>query len=189
MHDGTTYENAKVATTDPLNDIAFVKISDVSDLKAATLGDSKTITAGQQVVAIGNALGQYQNSVTSGIISGTGRSLTATDNSGSMSEQLNDMIQTDAAINSGNSGGPLINAAGEVIGINTATSASGENVAYIERYLQPYDYAAASVIIEEAGGVIEQVDGLPIAMDKGCPVLAGTPKAVEEARKVCEQYL
>ena len=55
--------------------------------------------------------------------------------------------------------------------------------------LQPYDYAAASVIISEAGGVIEQVDGLPITMDKGCPVLAGTPKAVEEARKVCEQYL
>ncbi len=130
MHDGTTYENATIATTDPLNDIAFVKISDVSDLKAATLGDSKTITAGQQVVAIGNALGQYQNSVTSGIISGTGRSLTATDNSGSMSEQLSDMIQTDAAINSGNSGGPLINAAGEVIGINTATSASGENVGF-----------------------------------------------------------
>ena len=120
MHDGTTYENATVAATDPLNDIAFVKISDVSDLKVATLGDSKTITAGQQVVAIGNALGQYQNSVTSGIISGTGRSLTATDSSGSMSEQLNDMIQTDAAINSGNSGGPLIN----------ATSASGENVGF-----------------------------------------------------------
>ena len=130
MHDGTTYENATVAVTDPLNDIAFVKINGVSDLKAATLGDSKTITAGQQVVAIGNALGQYQNSVTSGIISGTGRSLTATDSSGSMSEQLNDMIQTDAAINSGNSGGPLINAAGEVIGINTATSASGENVGF-----------------------------------------------------------
>ena len=73
--------------------------------------------------------------------------------------------------------------------IDLARVASGENVAYIERYLQPYDYAAASVIIEEAGGVIEQVDGLPITMDKGCPVLAGTPKAVEEARKVCEQYL
>lgn len=67
--------------------------------------------------------------------------------------------------------------------------ASGSNVIYLELMLQPYDYAAASVIISEAGGVIEQVDGLPITMDKGCPVLAGTPKAVEEARKVCEQYL
>ena len=130
LHDGTTYNNARLVVVDPLNDIAFIKIDDVSDLKAASLGDSKTITAGQQVVAIGNALGQYQNSVTSGIISGTGRSLTATDGSGTMSERLSDMIQTDAAINSGNSGGPLINAAGEVIGINTATSASGENVGF-----------------------------------------------------------
>ncbi len=130
LHDGTTYNNARLVVVDPLNDIAFIKIDDVSDLKAASLGDSKTITAGQQVVAIGNALGQYQNSVTSGIISGTGRSLTATDGSGTMSEKLSDMIQTDAAINSGNSGGPLINAAGEVIGINTATSASGENVGF-----------------------------------------------------------
>ena len=130
LHDGTTYNNARLVAVDPLNDIAFIKVDDVSDLKAASLGDSKTITAGQQVVAIGNALGQYQNSVTSGIISGTGRSLTATDGSGTMSERLSDMIQTDAAINSGNSGGPLINAAGEVIGINTATSASGENVGF-----------------------------------------------------------
>ena len=67
--------------------------------------------------------------------------------------------------------------------------ASGSNVIYLELMLQPYDYSAASVIISEAGGVIEQVDGLPITMDKGCPVLAGTPKAVKEARKVCEQYL
>ena len=130
LHDGTTYNNARLVVVDPLNDIAFIKVDDVSDLKAASLGDSKTITAGQQVVAIGNALGQYQNSVTSGIISGTGRSLTATDGSGTMSERLSDMIQTDAAINTGNSGGPLINAAGEVIGINTATSASGENVGF-----------------------------------------------------------
>ena len=130
LHDGTTYNNARLVAVDPLNDIAFIKVDDVSDLKAASLGDSKTITAGQQVVAIGNALGQYQNSVTSGIISGTGRSLTATDGSGTMSERLSDMIQTDAASNSGNSGGPLINAAGEVIGINTATSASGENVGF-----------------------------------------------------------
>ena len=127
---GDTYENVTVVGTDPLNDVAYLKIQNVSGLPTVTLGDSKTITAGQQVVAIGNALGQYQNSVTSGIISGTGRSLTATDNSGTMSERLSDMIQTDAAINSGNSGGPLINAAGEVIGINTATSASGENVGF-----------------------------------------------------------
>ena len=82
------------------------------------------------MVAIGNALGQYQNTVTSGIISGTGRSVTATDSSGRNAETLSDMIQTDAAINSGNSGGPLVNAAGEVIGINTATSSTAENVGF-----------------------------------------------------------
>lgn len=130
LNDGTTYENVEVTAVDSLNDVAFLKIDGVSDLKAATLGDSKTISVGQQVIAIGNALGQYQNSVTSGIISGTGRSLTATDSTGSMSEKLSDMIQTDAAINSGNSGGPLVNAAGEVIGINTATSSTAENMGF-----------------------------------------------------------
>ena len=130
LSDGTTFENVKLAAVDALNDVAFLKISDVDDLKPATLGDSKTISVGQQVVAIGNALGMYQNTVTSGIISGTGRSLTASDSTGSLTEQLSDMIQTDAAINSGNSGGPLINAAGEVIGINTAAGTSVENMGF-----------------------------------------------------------
>lgn len=130
LDDGTTYEDVEVATTDPLNDIAFLKIKDVSNLAAATLGDSKTINVGQQVIAIGNALGEYQNTVTAGIVSGTGRSVTATDESGRNAETLSDMIQTDAAINSGNSGGPLVNAAGEVIGINTATSSTAENMGF-----------------------------------------------------------
>lgn len=130
LDDGTTYENVKVVATDPLNDVAFLKIDDVSGLTPATLGDSKTISVGQQVIAIGNALGQYQNTVTSGIISGTGRSVTASDESGYNTETLSDMIQTDAAINSGNSGGPLVNAAGEVIGINTATSSAAENMGF-----------------------------------------------------------
>lgn len=129
LDDGTTYENVKVVATDPLNDVAYLKIDDVSDLTAATLGDSKTVTVGQQVIAIGNALGQYQNTVTAGIVSGTGRSVTASDGT-SHAETLSDMIQTDAAINSGNSGGPLVNAAGEVIGINTATSTSAENMGF-----------------------------------------------------------
>ena len=130
LDDGTTYEDVEVVATDPLNDVAFLKIADVSDLTAATLGDSKTISVGQQVIAIGNALGEYQNTVTAGIISGTGRSVTASDGSGYYTETLSDMIQTDAAINSGNSGGPLVNAAGEVIGINTATSTSAENMGF-----------------------------------------------------------
>ena len=130
LDDGTTYEDVEVVAHDPLNDIAFLKIKDVSDLTPATLGDSKTINVGQQVIAIGNALGEYQNSVTSGIVSGTARSVTASDGSGQNVETLDDMIQTDAAINSGNSGGPLVNAAGEVIGINTATSTSAENMGF-----------------------------------------------------------
>lgn len=132
LDDGTTYEGVKLVTTDPLNDIAFLKIDGVSELPAATLGNSKTITVGQQVIAIGNALGQYQNTVTAGIVSGLGRSLTATDSNGSNAETLSDMIQTDAAINQGNSGGPLVNAAGEVIGIDTATgdSSASENMGF-----------------------------------------------------------
>lgn len=130
LDDGTTYEDVEVVATDPLNDVAFLKIKDVDDLTPATLGDSKTINVGQQVIAIGNALGEYQNTVTSGIISGTGRSVTASDGTGSNVETLSDMIQTDAAINSGNSGGPLVNAAGEVIGINTATSSTAENMGF-----------------------------------------------------------
>ncbi len=130
LDDGTTYSDVELAAVDPLNDVAFLKIKDVSDLKPATLGDSKTINVGQQVMAIGNALGQYQNTVTVGVVSGLGRSVTASDEGGSNVETLTDMIQTDAAINSGNSGGPLVNAAGEVIGINTATSASAENMGF-----------------------------------------------------------
>ena len=130
LDDGTIYEDVEIAALDSLNDIAFLKIDGVTDMNAAKLGDSKTIQVGQQVIAIGNALGEYQNSVTSGIISGTGRSVTASDSNGSMTETLSDMIQTDAAINSGNSGGPLVNAAGEVIGINTATSTSAENMGF-----------------------------------------------------------
>lgn len=130
LDDGTSFEDVEVVAVDPLNDVAFLKIKDASGLSAAVLGDSKTINVGQQVIAIGNALGEYQNTVTSGIVSGTGRSVTASDGTGYNVETLTDMIQTDAAINSGNSGGPLVNAAGEVIGINTAVSTAAENMGF-----------------------------------------------------------
>ena len=126
LDDGTEYENAKVVGTDPINDVAFIKINDVSNLPAVTLGDSKTMNVGQQVIAIGNALGQFQNTVTEGIVSGLNRSITASDSSGAAYERLTDLIQTDAAINSGNSGGPLVNAAGQVIGLNVATSSAND---------------------------------------------------------------
>ncbi|MBQ9019793.1 trypsin-like peptidase domain-containing protein [Candidatus Saccharibacteria bacterium] len=131
LDNGTTYEPSQVEIigTDPSNDIAFLKIKDVTDLNAASLGDSKNITIGQQVIAIGNALGMYQNTVTEGIISGTGRTIDAADSTGQNVERLTDMLQTDAAINAGNSGGPLVNAAGQVIGINTAVG-SGNNLGF-----------------------------------------------------------
>lgn len=129
LADGTEYDNVTVVgrtgSADTL-DIAFLKISDLKGktLKPASLGDSSKMQVGDPVIAIGNALGQFQNTVTSGIISGYGRSLQASGgNDGS--ENLENLFQTDAAINAGNSGGPLVNFDGEVIAINTA-KASGD---------------------------------------------------------------
>ena len=130
LNNGTIYKDVKVVGLDPLNDSAILKVENPQDFKPVTLGDSKTVNAGQQVVVIGNALGEYQNSVTAGVVSGTGRSLVASDSTGSSYERLSDMIQTDAAINGGNSGGPIINAAGEVIGIATAYASSSQTVGF-----------------------------------------------------------
>lgn len=130
LDDGTTYDDVLLVGTDPLNDVAFLKITGASNLPTVTLGDSKTIIIGQPVIAIGNALGQFQNTITSGIISGTNRSITAYGSNLTDREDLKDMIQTDAAINAGNSGGPLVNAAGEVIGINTATSEDADGIGF-----------------------------------------------------------
>lgn len=127
---GDTYDNVEIVGTDPLNDVAYLKIKNVSNLPTIPLGDSKTIAVGQPVLAIGNALGAYQNSVTQGIIGGTGRSVEASDSNGQNVEYLTDMLQTDAAINPGNSGGPLVNAAGEVIGINTAVSTDAQGLGF-----------------------------------------------------------
>lgn len=129
--DGTSYDNVKVVGSDPLNDIAFVKIDGVSNLTPAELGDSTSVRIGQSVVAIGNALGQYQNTVTSGIISGLNRSVTAGLDSSSDTETLTDLIQTDASINPGNSGGPLVNLAGQVIGINTAIASDANGIGFV----------------------------------------------------------
>lgn len=128
LSDGTRYDEVKVIGTDPLNDVAFLKIPDVKDLTPVDLGNSSSARVGQQVVAIGNSLGQYQNTVTSGIISGTGRPVSA--QSGNTIESLTDLLQTDAAINPGNSGGPLLNMAGQVIGMNTAVAADAQGIGF-----------------------------------------------------------
>lgn len=129
LADGTAYSDVSVVGRDPLNDVAFLKINGVKNLPAAELGDSDALQPGQQVVAIGNALGEFQNSVTSGIISGKGRPIQASDESGS-SEQLENLLQTDAAINFGNSGGPLVTLEGKVIGVNTAISQDGQAISF-----------------------------------------------------------
>lgn len=128
--DGTTYDNVKVVGSDPLNDVAYLKIDGVNNLTPATMGDSSTLRVGQQVVAIGNALGQYQNTVSSGIISGKGRPVTAGSGDGNSSESLTDLLQTDAAINPGNSGGPLLNYSGQVVGIDTAIASDAQGIGF-----------------------------------------------------------
>lgn len=120
--------SAKVLARDPFNDIAVLKINK-SGLPEVQLGDSDKLQIGQTVIAIGNALGQYRNTVTRGIISGIGRDVVAGDNTG-QSENLQNIIQTDAAINPGNSGGPLINLAGQVVGINSAINQSGQLIGF-----------------------------------------------------------
>ena len=122
---------ASVVASDPTQDLALLKIN-ANNLSTVKLGDSSSIIAGDSVIAIGNALGQFQNTVTNGIISATNRSITASDSSSATgSESLSGLFQTDAAINPGNSGGPLINTEnGLVIGINTATSSTGQNLGF-----------------------------------------------------------
>ena len=128
--DGTTYSDVELVGADPLNDISYLKVKNVTDLQPAELGDSSTLRVGQQVIAIGNALGQFQNTVSSGIISGKGRPLTAGGEEDASSESLTDLLQTDAAINPGNSGGPLLNYSGQVIGINTAVASNAEGIGF-----------------------------------------------------------
>jgi serine protease Do len=138
LADGTRYDNVQVIgrTSDSSSqDIAFLKITDLKGktLAPVTLGDSSGMRVGDRVIAIGNALGQFQNTVTTGIISGYGRDVTAGDQSGlQASETLTDLFQTDAAINEGNSGGPLVNINGEVIGINTAVASGAQNIGFTQ---------------------------------------------------------
>ncbi len=128
MASGKSY-SATVAAEDPTNDLAILKIN-ATGLPVVDLGDSNSLQVGQWVVAIGNALGQLQNTVTVGVISARERQLTAGDSSGGSTEQLNNLLQTDAAINSGNSGGPLVNLAGQVVGINTAVASDAQSIGF-----------------------------------------------------------
>ncbi len=127
LSDGKKYD-AKVLARDEVLDIAIIKVAG-SNFEYLDLGDSETISVGQSVIAIGNALAEFQNSVSVGVISGLSRSLVAGDSMGN-SELLEHVIQTDAAINPGNSGGPLLDLRGNVIGVNVAVVKGSENIGF-----------------------------------------------------------
>lgn len=128
-----TYDVQKIYR-DPLNDIAIIKVDPNQNpgntFTAARLGDSSKLQVGQFVIAIGTALGEFRNTVTTGVISGLGRGITAGDIFQGYVEKLDNVIQTDAAINPGNSGGPLVNSSSEVIAINTAIAQGGQNIGF-----------------------------------------------------------
>ncbi|MBI5358849.1 trypsin-like peptidase domain-containing protein [Candidatus Amesbacteria bacterium] len=126
--DDKKYEVTKIYR-DPTNDFAILKI-DATNLKPIDLGDSSKIKVGQLAIAIGTALGEFRHTVTTGVISGLGRGITAGSPFAGSVEKLDNVIQTDAAINPGNSGGPLLNSAGQVVGVNTAVSQQGQNIGF-----------------------------------------------------------
>ncbi len=130
MQDSTKLD-AEVVKTDASKDLALIKVKTARKLDAAKMGNSDKLKVGEAVIAIGNALGKYNWSVSKGIVSGLGRPIVTSGSSlyGNLKE-LDDLIQTDTAINPGNSGGPLVNMNGEVIGINTAIDGNAQNIGF-----------------------------------------------------------
>jgi S1-C subfamily serine protease len=124
LGDGSEYP-AKILNLDKFDDIALLQIS-ASNLTPATLGDSDTLETGESVFAIGNSLGKYSYTVTRGVVSGLGRSVDVSEDA----DRLHNLIQTDASINPGNSGGPLINLAGQVVGMNTLIDTEGSGLGF-----------------------------------------------------------
>ena len=186
LSDGTQYEDVKVVDRDIFNDVAFIQIKDVSGLKPAKLGDSSDMKVGNKAIAIGNALGQYANTVTSGIISGLGRPVVAGD--GESYDSLNNLFQTDASINPGNSGGPLVNINGEVIGLNTAVAGNAENIGFA---IPINDIKSAITSVEEEGRIIRPYLGvryisltsdiakaLELSVDRGAYLFANSGPAI-----------
>ena len=134
---------AQVVVADPSVDLAVVRIR-ASGLVPARLGGSAAVQVGQGAIAIGSPLGTFSETVTKGIVSATGRTVSLTDSQTGGSTQLRNLIQTDAAINEGNSGGPLLDLSGTVIGVNTAVAASAEGIGFAI----PID--AARALIQQA---------------------------------------
>lgn len=155
FNDGSVYDSVEVIGREPFNDIAYLQIKDVSGLKPASLGDSDKVRVGQQVVAIGNALGEFDTTVTSGIISGQGRPILA--GTGADTELLVNLFQTDASINPGNSGGPLLDMNGDIIAINTAVAGNAENIGFA---IPINDVKPGIVSVEKHGELIRPYMGV-----------------------------
>jgi len=186
---------AQLIGKDPLNDLAVLKIFD-KNLPFVELGDSASLQVGSSVIAIGNALGLYQNSVTKGIVSGLGRNIIASDHVGN-SEVLDNVVQTDAEINVGNSGGPLIDLNGKVVGINVAIDQSASSIGFAipindarpvinsirqsGRIIRPrvgVRYTMITPEIAEARKLVRNSGALLINGDKGEPaILPDSPAA------------
>ncbi len=129
MNDGQKFE-AEVMARDPHMDLAIIKIDAGNDLPVLQLGDSDQLRIGQTVIAIGNSLGEFRNTVSKGIVSGLKRDVSAGNGLGGQSELLEEVIQTDAAINPGNSGGPIVNLQGQAVGVNVAMAFGAENIGF-----------------------------------------------------------
>lgn len=190
MNDQSEYE-AEIISADSNLDIALIKI-DGENLTSLEWGNSDDLALGETVVAIGNALGEFQNTVSSGIISGLDRTIAVSDSSGV--QKLEDLIQTDAAINSGNSGGPLLNLDGEVIGMNTAVATQSENIGFaipssvvqdaIDEILEygsvQYAYLGVRyVMVENADESF--IANNPFAPDYGALIIPGEDSIVEHS--------
>jgi S1-C subfamily serine protease len=128
LQDGTTL-TGRVVATDATHDLAVVRI-EASGLPTIRIGDSSRLEVGQLVVAIGSPLGTFTETVTSGILSATGRSIEVGSSTSSRTSAMSNLLQTDAAINSGNSGGPLLDASGSVIGVNVAVATSAQGIGF-----------------------------------------------------------
>jgi serine protease Do len=186
-----------VIDRDTVLDIAFVKVDPTGQtLKPLPLGVSSSLKIGQTSIAIGNSLGEFSNTVSKGIISGLNRSIQAGDSYGGNVETLDNIIQTDASINSGNSGGPLLDISGNVIGVNVAKAQSGENIGFAipidvvkpvldsvlkkGRIVRPYigvRYIDVTPALAKARGLTKDYGALIEGSASSNPVIKGSPAA------------
>ena len=127
--DGKSFE-AEVLARDPINDVAILKIKDKEKVSFIKIGTATNLILGQSVIAVGNALGEFQNTVSTGVVSGLSRFISAAADGMGNQERLRGLVQTDAAINPGNSGGPLVNLEGEAIGVNVAVVFGAQNIGF-----------------------------------------------------------